>query len=84
MLEHCLEHFRELVMCRGDTALTTFYYRNHKKAAKLLVEHECINWNKLEDWASQRAIDISAPGTVLSEEESEHFCGGLEQQGKLC
>ncbi|CAG8972144.1 hypothetical protein HYALB_00009692 [Hymenoscyphus albidus] len=37
--EHCLEHFRELVMCRGDIALTTFYYRYHEQTASLLAEH---------------------------------------------
>lgn len=59
-------------MCRGDISLTTFYYRSHQKAAKLLAEHECINWDKLEQWVSDRVVDISIPGIVLPEEESEH------------
>jgi len=69
--EHCLEHFRELVMCRGDIAMTAFFYKNHVKAAKLLAEHECVNWDMLKNWVSARAIDISIPGLVLPEEESE-------------
>jgi len=58
-------------MCRGDISLTTFYYRGHKKAAKLLAEHECVNWDRLENWVSDRVVDISLPGVVLPEEESE-------------
>lgn len=42
-------------------------------AAKLLAEHECVNWNNLENWVSQRAIDLSIPEIVLPEEESEHI-----------
>ena len=71
--EHCLEHFRELVMCRGDIALTMFLYRGGKKTAKLLAEHECVNWNKLENWVSDRVIDISIPNIVLFVEESDQF-----------
>lgn len=69
--EHCLEHFRELVMCRGDISLTAFFYRRHQRTAKLLAEHECVNWKRLEKWNDERAIDLSIPGLVLPEEESE-------------
>ena len=71
--EHCLEHFRELVMCRGDIALTTFLYRGGKKTAKLLAEHDCVKWDRLQDWVSQRAINLSIPGIVLPVEQSEQF-----------
>ena len=60
-------------MCRGDIALTTFFYRGGRKSAKLLAEHECVNWNRLEDWVSDRVIDLSVPGIVLPVEESEQF-----------
>ena len=60
-------------MCRGDIALTTFLYRGGQKTAKLLAEHECVNWNRLEDWVSNRAIDLSVPGIVLPVEQSEQF-----------
>jgi hypothetical protein len=63
-LEHCLEHLRELVMCRGDVALTTFFYRGDEIAAKLLAEHECVNWASLENWSKQRSVDLTVPGTV--------------------
>jgi hypothetical protein len=71
-------------MCRGDIALTTFYHRNHEKAAKLLTEHECVNWNSLEEWVGAWAIDISVPGTVVPEEESESFCGGFIEHPSGC
>ena len=71
--EHCLEHLREVVMCRGDVALTSFFYRGHKPTAKLLAEHECINWEALDGWTAERAIDLSIPGLILPEEQSEHI-----------
>ena len=65
MKDHCLEHFREVFMCRGDIALTTFFYRRGAQVtANLLAEHECINWNKLEHWSAARRIDLKE--TVLA------------------
>ena len=60
-------------MCRGDIALTTFLYRGGRKTAKLLAEHDCVNWDRLQDWVSQRAINLSIPGIVLPVEQSEQF-----------
>ena len=71
--EHCLEHFRELALCRGDIAVTTFLYRGGRKTAKLLAEHECVNWDRLQDWVSLRAIDLSTPDITLPVEQSEQF-----------
>ena len=55
--------------------MTTFLYRGGKKTAKLLAEHECVNWNRLEDWVSNRGIDLSVPDIVLPVAQSETFEG---------
>ena len=57
-------------MCRGDIALTTFFYRpGGQVTAKLLAEHECINWGELERWTAARRIDLAE--TVLVPPDNE-------------
>ena len=65
--------YENLSCAEEIVALTTFFYRGGRKSAKLLAEDGCVNWNRLEDWASGRVIDLSVPGIVLPVEESEQF-----------
>ena len=68
--DHCQEHFREVFMYRGEIALTTFFYRQGGQVtAKLLAEHECVNWNRLESWTATRRINLEE--TVLVPPEIE-------------
>ncbi|KAF2684868.1 hypothetical protein K458DRAFT_366310 [Lentithecium fluviatile CBS 122367] len=58
-MDHCLEYWREAAMCRGDPTLTTFVWNEGRPFSKVHSTHECINWNKLYEFAESRMVDTS-------------------------
>ena len=62
-VDHCIDSLRQLVMCRADVAVQTYSWIPTLRIpwANFKTEHECQNWDALDDWASQRAFDIYDP-----------------------
>ncbi|KAJ5245945.1 hypothetical protein N7468_000928 [Penicillium chermesinum] len=58
--DHCLEYLREAAMCRGDTTLTTFFWKNEIPYSRVYSDHECVNWEALDTWARSRMVDMSS------------------------
>ncbi|KAI1198161.1 hypothetical protein F5X97DRAFT_323731 [Nemania serpens] len=58
-LEHCLEYWRESVMCRGDTTLGTFFWRDGIPTSRVYTDNECVDWNALDHWARKRSVNMS-------------------------
>ncbi|KAF2438300.1 hypothetical protein P171DRAFT_504424, partial [Karstenula rhodostoma CBS 690.94] len=67
--DHCIEYMRETLMCKPDISLVTFhwindtaqhpddltgYYPTNFDAS----QHECFDWELLNDWAGARAFDL--------------------------
>ncbi|MCJ1240118.1 hypothetical protein MMC14_008118 [Varicellaria rhodocarpa] len=58
--DHCLEYWREAAMCRGDPTLATFSWVNGTiLKSRVYSDHECVDWKKLEGWATSRMVDLS-------------------------
>ena len=62
-INHCLDAIRQELMCRGDVSLTTYEWLPDLQIpwAKLSYDHECINWESIQDWAKERTVDIFDP-----------------------
>ncbi|KAI0867571.1 hypothetical protein GGS24DRAFT_515174 [Hypoxylon argillaceum] len=58
-IDHCLEYWRESAMCRGDTTLGTFFWRDGVPTSRVYTDNECVDWNALDNWARQRKVDMS-------------------------
>ncbi|CAG8948725.1 hypothetical protein HYFRA_00001846 [Hymenoscyphus fraxineus] len=61
-LDHCLEAIRISLMCAGNSALYTFQWdlgSSRKPVTKTNSERVCVDWEKLETWATERTIGIS-------------------------
>ena len=65
-LDHCLDNLRQLVMCKADVSLQTYDWldNNPRPFANFVIEHDCYNFDAIDDWAEQRAFDIM-DGTTL-------------------
>lgn len=62
--DHCLEYWREAAMCRGDTTLSTFRWADGKPFSTRYSDHECVNWEMLDEWARGRMVDMSDYGIL--------------------
>jgi hypothetical protein len=51
-------------MCRADVTLITMFWESHNAipAADFGVPHACANWDAIQDWSKERAIDPMKPG----------------------
>ena len=54
-------------MCRGDTTLITFHWGQTVKLPQpdFTLEHTCVDWNRLMEWAERRAIDVFEEGMLV-------------------
>ncbi|KAI1409257.1 hypothetical protein F5Y13DRAFT_182154 [Hypoxylon sp. FL1857] len=57
-IDHCLEYWRQSAMCRGDTTLGTFFWRDGVPTSRVYTDNECVNWYALDHWARQRKVDM--------------------------
>lgn len=65
--EHCIDWLRQYVQCNADTTLIPFYWGTKQKSPLAVDKgkHQCVKWDKLEHWASERAFDAFTPGLLV-------------------
>ncbi|EWG41476.1 hypothetical protein FVEG_03588 [Fusarium verticillioides 7600] len=62
---HCLDMLRQSIMCQGDMQLLTMKWRQDGRipTANFTSPHRCVNWDRLESWATSRRIaNLMEPG----------------------
>ncbi|KJK77116.1 hypothetical protein H634G_07537 [Metarhizium anisopliae BRIP 53293] len=61
-IDHCVESLRQSIMCHSDTSLITYKWLESKKITELELEvvHMCRNFDKIQDWASQRTVNLGS------------------------
>ncbi|KAF5970473.1 hypothetical protein FBULB1_9670 [Fusarium bulbicola] len=62
---HCLDMVRQSIMCQGDMQLLTMKWRQDGRipTANFTSPHQCVNWDRLEEWAtSRRIVNLMEPG----------------------
>lgn len=67
-------------MCRPDIALITYDWRDDKPNPwpNFEVEHECVNWNSLQEWASQNSFTLGG-GIVSHPIYGKEFIGSWQE-----
>lgn len=55
-IDHCLEYWREAAMCRADSTLATFFWRDGVPTSRVYADHECVDWNVFDKWARSRML----------------------------
>jgi hypothetical protein len=58
--EHCIEGLRQHVMCQPDLTVWTLDWipGSPDPVSNHVVDHECVDWNHLEDWVDQRSFSL--------------------------
>ncbi|PVH78108.1 hypothetical protein DL98DRAFT_590632 [Cadophora sp. DSE1049] len=62
-VNHCIEMLRQVVMCKADTTLMTYEWLPDFPGPwpNFGIQHECVNWEKIDNWSKERSIDIFDP-----------------------
>lgn len=63
--DHCLDMLRQSIICQGDMQLLTMKWRQDGRipTANFTSPHQCVNWDRLEAWATSRRIfNLMEPG----------------------
>ncbi|KAG6002682.1 hypothetical protein E4U21_002834 [Claviceps maximensis] len=64
--EHCIDFLRQSSMCHGDIGLITFeWHDNSRIPVANATMHQCVNWQKLDDWTRARSVDMMKPGWLV-------------------
>lgn len=45
-------------MCRGDTSLVGYFWRDGQPVSHVASVRECVNWEVLDGWARSRMVDM--------------------------
>ncbi|QQK46176.1 tat pathway signal sequence protein [Penicillium digitatum] len=74
-VDHCIDMLRQIVMCRGDIALTTYKWIPNYSLPwpDFGLAHECRNWERIDNWASKRAIDVNDYSLIVHPELGPAF-----------
>lgn len=46
-------------MCRGDTTLGTFFWRDGIPTSRVYTDNECVDWYALDYWARKRMVNMT-------------------------
>ncbi|KAG4422698.1 hypothetical protein IFR04_004176 [Cadophora malorum] len=62
-VNHCIEMLRQVIMYKADTALMTYEWLPDFPGPwpNFGIQHECVNWEKIDNWSKKRSIDIFEP-----------------------
>lgn len=52
-------------MCHGDVGLITFHWtETSRMPVANATTHECVNWQKMEDWTKKDSVNMFELGLV--------------------
>ncbi|KAL9040363.1 MAG: hypothetical protein Q9214_004513 [Letrouitia sp. 1 TL-2023] len=85
-IDHCVDNLRQNLMCQADVSLLTFDWVDNDRAPKpnFAIEHECHNWDRIEEWAKEHAFDIFDETTLMHPKLGPSFPEAeYKQTGKI-
>jgi hypothetical protein len=58
---------KEAVMCQADPSLLTMKWSEHRPLpiGNLSSPHECVNWDRLQEWVGPHSFDPVAEGMLV-------------------
>ncbi|KAH7348464.1 hypothetical protein BKA65DRAFT_476878 [Rhexocercosporidium sp. MPI-PUGE-AT-0058] len=82
-VNHCIEMLRQVVMCKADTALMTYEWLSDFPGPwpNFGIQHECVNWEKIDNWSKERSIDIFDPKYLHHPKFGRSFDVNLDEDG---
>ncbi|KAJ6478196.1 hypothetical protein C8R45DRAFT_1101585 [Mycena sanguinolenta] len=68
---HCVEWIRQAIMCNGDTSVIVWQWQDLKNISMVKgnIAHTCRKFEKLQDWAKERMMNIRYDPTVHIEDD---------------
>ncbi|KAF2717511.1 hypothetical protein K431DRAFT_315697 [Polychaeton citri CBS 116435] len=59
-VDHCIDDIRQALMCNPDLSVVTMEWKPHYRRPwpNFNVDHTCVNWEVLDEWASRRSFNI--------------------------
>jgi hypothetical protein len=63
VVEHCIDHLRQSLMCTGDmTLIKTFWIEKRQRImADFNNDHMCRNFDALKSWSRSRNAEANSP-----------------------
>jgi hypothetical protein len=54
-------------MCHADTSVSSYYWVDYDRVPSLnnSEPHQCVDFDRLYDWASERSVDLLEPGYLV-------------------
>ncbi|KAI3324407.1 hypothetical protein HD806DRAFT_67567 [Xylariaceae sp. AK1471] len=64
---HCINQLRQSIMCHADTSVSSYYWVDYDRVPSLNNSelHQCVDFDKLYNWASERSVDLLEPGYLV-------------------
>ncbi|KAI0442227.1 hypothetical protein F4803DRAFT_520353 [Xylaria telfairii] len=77
---HCLHMFKQAIMCQSDPMVLTMKWSKNvaRPTANMTSPQECVNWDRLMEWAKPRSVDVFKNGVLVHPE-----LGPIFKDGKL-
>ncbi|PFH58958.1 hypothetical protein XA68_12975 [Ophiocordyceps unilateralis] len=68
--DHCIDDIRQSLMCHADLSVVTFDWLPHRRRPwpNFHIDQTCIDWEKLDGWASKRSFSIFDQKTLVHPE----------------
>jgi hypothetical protein len=62
-----MDLIRQGLQCQGDITLLTMRWGKHQAIPLGNFDHlhECVNWDRLQDWSKERSMDMYAEGVLV-------------------
>ncbi|KAI1110828.1 hypothetical protein F5Y14DRAFT_465197 [Nemania sp. NC0429] len=78
LLAHCFHMLKEAVMCQADPMLVTMKWSNDlpRPTGNLTSPHECVNWDRLMEWAEPHSFDVFTDGVLVHPTRGPVFADG--------
>ena len=63
---HCLHNLGHSVTCNADMTIRVMKWHPHVLLPSPVDhEHECMDWNRIDDWAKERYVDTAVKGLLV-------------------
>ncbi|CAF9932234.1 MAG: hypothetical protein ALECFALPRED_005245 [Alectoria fallacina] len=74
---HCLHNLYHSLTCNADMTIRVMrWHPNVLLPSPVDHEHECMDWDSIDEWAKERYVNTATPGLLVHPTRGEVFPGG--------
>ena len=75
-LGHCLHNLHHSLTCNADMTIRVMrWHPNLLLPSPIDHEHECMNWDSIDEWAKERYVDTATPGLLVHPTKGKFYFG---------